>query len=300
MRTLLIINPISGRKAAHGFVFDIINHFSEHDVELTVITTRKPGDGTIIVQTKGENYDLVVCAGGDGTLNEVVVGLMRLKNPPRLGYIPAGTTNDFARSLRLPTDAKKATEIIIHGQPKSLDIGTFQDTHFIYSASFGFMTEVAYVTEQSKKNKLGRLAYILEGSKHILDHKSYQLSIDYEDGHLEGEYAFGAITNTYSLGGIIKYSPDQVDLSDGLFEVMLFKAPSSPLVLQQTFMKLINKNIDERYIDVFKARKISISSTSPINWCIDGEDGGCHNTVEITNRCRSIDIMCPMTECNHE
>ena len=293
IKTLLIINPKAGRVTAQGYLFEIVNFFSQNNMEVTVMPTQRRGDATKIARSTASQYDLVVSVGGDGTLNEVVVGLMGIEHPPTLGIIPAGTTNDFASSLKIPTDAKKAAEVIVNGHLLSLDTGDFQNTNFMYSATFGFLTEVSYMTDQKQKNIFGRFAYLLEGAKRIWYKRSYELSMDYDGQHLEGSFAFGAITNTYSLAGIIKYESEQINLGDGLFEVLLIKDPANVSILRSIFFKLINKQVDKRFVYLFHAANIKISCSKSIHWSIDGEDGGSHREVFIRNRCRSIDIMCP-------
>ncbi len=295
MHTLLIINPKAGRKAAQYNFNKVVKVFSQYGMDVTVVSTKCRKDATNITKSLASQYDLVVCMGGDGTLNEVVIGLMSLPvdERPKFGYIPAGTTNDFAKNLKIPTDANKAAEIIANGKVRSIDIGYFQNTNFIYSATFGFLTEVAYLTDQKKKNVLGKFAYFIEGIKRIWRNNSYEITMEYDGHRIEGNFAFGAITNTLSLAGLIKFDPKKINLDDGLFEVILIENPKKTSILRMTFAKLMQNKIDKNLVHLITASNIKITSKNPIAWCIDGESGGDFTDVMIENKMRSIEVISP-------
>lgn len=294
LKTLLIVNPMAGKARIESCLPDIAGTLTQSGMDVTVKLTQKKDDAKNIAAVIAGQFDLVVCAGGDGTLNEVVTGLMTLDKRPKLGYIPAGTTNDFAATLKIPKNVKKAVKLIISGKTRLLDIGAFQKGNFVYVASFGFMTEVSYATNQKDKNKLGKFAYFFEGAKRLGDNVSYKLKIEYDGLRMEGDFAFGAITNTYSMAGLIKFKPEEVNLDDGMFEVLLIQKPPHVSILRRIFInKLMNRKIDKNLVETFRASDIKITSAEPVPWCIDGESGGSHNEVIIKNRSRSLEMITP-------
>ena len=199
---LFVFNPRSGREQIKGHLMEILDIFSGAGYDIHVHATQKQGDAAEIVRRLGNRMHLIVCSGGDGTLNEVISGMMELKRTPLLGYIPAGSTNDFASSLKLPRQMGKAAEAIVKGKPFPIDIGTFcGDRHFVYIAAFGAFTEVSYQTSQDKKNRLGHQAYMLEGLKSLSAIRPCHMRVEWEEGTLEEDFVFGMVTNTVSVGG---------------------------------------------------------------------------------------------------
>ena len=225
-RMLMIVNPRSGKELMKGRLLDTLNIFCAAHYLPEVYVTQKEGDGTIQAETLCPDAELIVCCGGDGTLNNVVTGMLKRDRIPMLGYIPGGSTNDFARSLKLPADVLKAAERIVNGSLFPIDVGKFgEDRYFAYIAAFGAFTEISYETPQDIKNLLGHQAYLIECIKHLPTLKSHHLRIEWEDHVLEEEFVFGMITNTISVGGFKGLVTRDVSLNDGLFEVLLIRTP---------------------------------------------------------------------------
>ena len=291
-KILFIFNPRSGKAQIRNKLMDILDIFTKAGYELLVHVTQRTGDAMEAAAAYGDSVDLVVCSGGDGTLNETISGLMKLDNIPDLGYIPAGSTNDFASSLKISKSMVKAAEAAVFGEPFPIDIGCFcGDRHFVYIAAFGAFTEVSYLTPQDKKNVLGHQAYMLEGMKSLASIQSYELRIECEELTLEGEFIFGMITNSMSVGGFKGLVTQDVALDDGEFEVLLIRTPKTPLDLTNIINYMFLKEEPNEYVHKFRTRSLRILSKEPIDWVLDGEFGGTRREVNIINLKKRIRIM---------
>ncbi|MGI5891361.1 MAG: diacylglycerol/lipid kinase family protein [Bacillota bacterium] len=289
---MVIINPCAGKQQSKNKLFDLVNIFFRHGYEVTVFPTQGKNDATNIVKKNMSKYDLVICCGGDGTLNEVISGMMMHQKRPPLGFIPVGTTNDLATSLKIPKNMLKAAETIIEGKLFPYDIGMFnQKLYFDYVAAFGIFSDVPYNTSQQLKTSLGHLAYVLEGMKTFTKLPSYHMKIEY-DGHIiEDDFTFGAITNSLSMGGLVKYKQKYVQLNDGLFEMLLVKSPRNTLHLSSIITDLLRQQYDKDDVLLLHAAKINITSEQEVSWCLDGESGGWQKEVQIINQPRSINFL---------
>lgn len=292
---LMIVNPCAGQRHAVRALGAVIGVLQSGGYRCTVLLTEKSGDGTRLAQQYGGDYDVVVAVGGDGTLNEVVAGMHAGGFSTPLGYLPAGSTNDFASSLGLPGDMSDAAQIIAAGHPHALDVGEFNGRLFIYVASFGAFTRASYATPQSVKNSLGHLAYILEGMKDLPNIRSTHMRLQIDGGeHLEGDYIFGAVSNSTSLGGLLKLDPSVVDMNDGLLELLLIRLPVDLVELAQMLAALNSKRYDTSNCITFRsAHRIEIDADPKISWTLDGEraDGAAHITVR--NRHDAIQLFLP-------
>ena len=292
---LLIINPRSGREKIRLKLLDILDTYTGAGYQVQVYVTQKALDARAAVLKYGARKDLIVCSGGDGTLNEVISGMMELPKPVMLGYIPAGSTNDFASSLRLPRQMLPAAVNAACGVPYAIDIGRFcEGRYFVYVAGFGAFTEVSYLTPQDKKNLLGHQAYILEGVKSLASIKSYPMKITTPDETLEGEFIYGMVTNTISVGGFKGLVNQDVALNDGLFEVLLIRTPKTPLELSGIVTGLLMKEEEKsELVYKFKTSRLHIEAQEPVDWVLDGEFGGSRTEVSVENLPRQIEILCP-------
>lgn len=290
-KLLFIFNPRSGKGQIRNKLLDIIDVFVKGGYEVIVHPTQGPLDGCKMAQEMAGNVDLIVCSGGDGTLDEVVTGLMKAQADVPIGYIPAGSTNDFANSLEIPRDMVAAAKDILEGQLYSFDVGDFNNDTFVYVAAFGLFTDVSYQTDQNLKNLLGHLAYVMEGTKRIFDVKSYQVKIEANGTSYEGEYIYGMITNSHSVGGFKNLIGPGVEMNDGLFEVTLIKRPKNLLELNEIIAALLNAYDNTSLIDTFKADFLEIHSQESISWTLDGEYGGDHMDVKIKNKKQALDIV---------
>lgn len=297
-KLLFVFNPRAGKAKIKNKLCDIIDIFVKAGYEVTIYPTQQEGDAIQAVKNKKESYDLLVCSGGDGTLDEVVNGMTASDRQIPIGYIPAGSTNDFAGSLGIPKDMIKAAQIIVTGQDYACDIGSFNEESFVYIAAFGLFTDVSYETSQDIKNVLGHMAYILEGMKRLPAIRSYYLKVSYknEEGEkesIEDEFIFGMVTNSISVGGFKRITGEYVELDDGEFEVTLIKKPSNPLDINMIIAALINRNINTDYMYCFKTSRITFDSVKEIPWTTDGEFGGNHKHVRIKNKKQAVKIRIP-------
>ncbi len=289
-RLLFVYNPRAGKAQIRTKLADILDVFAAGDYEITIFPTRKHGDAEQIVEQRAGEYGLVVCSGGDGTLDEVVTGMMRSGYRVPIGYIPAGSTNDFGGSLSLPKKMVRAAEVIVGGRDFACDVGSFNKDVFVYIAAFGLFTDVSYETRQDVKNVLGHMAYILEGVNRLSAIKSYYMRAAYDGRVIEDDFIFGMITNSVSVGGFKNITGKNVKLDDGLFEVTLIKRPKNPVELSSIMVSLLNRNIDSSYMYCFRTAELTLESQNPVPWTLDGENGGTHTKVEIRNICKRIDI----------
>ena len=282
MKTLFIYNPNSGQKLIRIYLWDILNNLAKAEYDLKVYPTRKSGECLNYIKENGSKYDLVIVSGGDGTLNEAINGLMSLRKRPNLGYIPAGTTNDFGATHKIPRDMNKASKSIIEGKNiYKIDIGKFNDRYFDYVAAFGAFTDVAYNTPQDIKNRLGHLAYLVSGIEALKEIKPYKIHIKTEDIEIEDEFIYGMITNTYQVGGLYRFNKSHVKFDDGLFEVTLVKNVQDPLELAEMAASLAEENVKSEYVIRFKCKNISLISDKQLSWTLDGENGGRTDKAEI-------------------
>lgn len=291
-KTLFIVNPHAGKGYIKNHLLEITDILVKAGHEVTVYTTQSQGDAIRVTRERDKSYDLVICSGGDGTLDEVVTGMIQSGFRTDIGYIPAGSTNDFANSLKIPSIMKRAAEIVAAGHTFPCDVGMFNQDVFIYVAAFGLFTEVSYGTPQEMKNMLGHMAYILEGMKHLQNIKSYHMKVTYGEQVIEDDFIYGMITNSFSVGGFKNITRrNEVALNDGLFEVTLIKHPNNPIELNSILAALISEKIDTEYMYSFKADKLLIESDEEIAWTLDGEFGGNHTKITMENLKEAIDII---------
>lgn len=293
-KMLFIYNPKAGKARIRSKLLDIIDIFAKAGFEVTVYPTKAKGDGLAAVkeQTPGV-YDIIACSGGDGTLDEVVTGMMQCERKIPIGYIPAGSTNDFAHSLRIPKNMISAAQAVVDGKTFSCDVGAFNDDFFVYIAAFGIFTDVSYETPQDIKNLLGHMAYILEGMRRLSAIKAYKMKIESEELSVEGEFLFGMITNSTSVGGFKRITGKYVQLDDGVFEVTLIKKPANPIELNLIMAALINRSVNTDCMYCFKTKALKITSEEETAWTLDGEFGGRHTQIEICNKMQALDIKIP-------
>lgn len=290
-KLLFIYNPNAGTGMLKPKLSDVLDIFVKAGYEVTVYPTQKYHDALAKTLSYTEEYDLLVCSGGDGTLDEVVTGMARRVKQIPIGYIPAGTTNDFARSLHISKDVLEAADTSVNGTPFSCDIGVFNEDFFVYIAAFGLFTDVSYETKQSVKNVLGHLAYVLEGAKSIFNIPSYRVKVIHDDVVIEEDFMFGMVTNSRSVGGFQGIIGRDVVFDDGEFEVTLIKTPKNPLELNEIVASLLIRQIDSKHIYSFRTGKIHFESLEEIPWTLDGEFGGVHDVVDIVNRTQGLQIM---------
>lgn len=290
---LFVFNPKSGKAKIKNKLLGIVEAFVGAGYEVTIRPTQYPGEAVELIKNKKNEYDIVACSGGDGTLDEVVHGMLQAEKKVPIGYIPAGSTNDFARTLGIPKDMEKAAKVVVEGKSFLCDIGLLDEKPFVYVAAFGLFTDVSYETNQDIKNLLGHTAYILEGMKKIPSMSLFHMKVSYEDVVIEDDFLVGLITNSTSVGGFKTLDAAHVELNDGLFEVTLVTMPKSPLDWNQMLAALVDRNIKSENIICFKASHVVFESEKPVAWTRDGEYGGDHVTAEIKNIPKALEIKVP-------
>ncbi len=292
MKMLFVYNPKSGKGKIRNHLVDIIDVFIAAGYEVTVHSTQFHGDAVDIVKNREKGrYDMIVCSGGDGTLDEVVTGMIESGENIPIGYIPAGSTNDFAKSLEISSDMLEAAKDIVNGKPFVCDVGEFNGKTFVYVMAFGLFTEVSYATDQALKNLIGHAAYLLEGAKSLASIKAYRMKIESEERVVGGDFIYGMISNSTSVGGFKNLAVKDVEFNDGKFEVVLIKKPNSLTELSETVQALLQQSFDSPCIQSFKTDRITIYSDSEFNVTLDGEFGGTHTEAVIENVQNAITIM---------
>lgn len=289
-KLLFIYNPKAGRAAIGNHLGDIVDIFTKNCYEVTIYPTQCSGDGEAKVKERCKDFDRIVVSGGDGTLDEIVTGIMDIDVSVPIGYIPAGSTNDFARSLGLPKMMKKSADIAVTGRDFQCDIGRFNDRYFVYVAAFGLFTDVTYVTDQNLKNRIGYAAYLAEAVKRLKSLEVIPLKVTYDDNVICDNFLVGMITNSDSVGGIKGITGPDVKLDDGLFEVLLVKAPNSLMDLNLIPPAILDRRIKSDCVISFKCSKIEIESDEPISWTLDGEFGGRVDKACIMNINQGLNI----------
>ncbi|MDE7232977.1 MAG: YegS/Rv2252/BmrU family lipid kinase [Lachnospiraceae bacterium] len=290
---LFVYNPRAGKAQIRSNLLDIIDTFVKAGYEVTAYPTQAPGDAVKAVQERRGGYEIVACSGGDGTLDEVVTGMMKSKERLPIGYVPAGSTNDFANSLGIPKSMLRAADVVVNGRTFACDVGKFNGGTFIYVAAFGIFTDVSYGTPQDTKNVLGHAAYLIEGVKRLPSVRAYPLKITCNEEVIEGEFLYGMITNSHSVGGFRGITGQNVALDDGLFEVTLIRKPSNPLDINNIIRALVDKRVKSEYIYTFTTESMKVESEEPVAWTLDGEFGGEHCKVQIENWHRALEIRVP-------
>ena len=280
-KLLFIVNPRAGKTKSTAPLFDAVAAFSRAGYLVRVFVTEAGGQARDIAAKWGGQYDLVVCAGGDGTLNETISGLMQLEQRPPLGYLPNGSTNDFAASLHLHTTVATAARAVAGGVPYSLDIGRHNDRYFAYVASFGAFTRSSYSASQAAKNALGHFAYILEGLGDLDSLRPYRCAIDADGEHFEGDFIFGAVCNSTSLGGLVKLDPKHVSMDDGTLELLLLRMPKTALDLQNLITAMTRMQYDYPGVIFRHVKNVVLTTGENISWSLDGEYAASAPRVEI-------------------
>ena len=288
---LLIYNSRAGKGSFLTRLPEVIDMFVKGGFRVEVYPTQAAGDAIEKVSHIPGYISLVVAAGGDGTLDEVVTGLLKSGRDVPLGYIPVGSTNDYAASLKLSFNVLEAVGDILGGEPQAVDMGEFNNEIFVYVAAFGAFTDVSYDTNQDMKNLFGHIAYIMEGVRRIGDIKSYDLRVEVDGELHEGSYIYGMVTNSVSVGGFKGITGKNVLLDDGVFEVLLIHTPKNVLELQEIVTTLLSGNMDSSLIEFYRTDQVRFWSKEEISWTMDGEYGGAHSYVDIRNRHQCVRII---------
>lgn len=284
-KLMLIANPFSGRGFTKLSLFDVIHTFSKAGYVVTVYMPDPEHDLTIsgLSRQYASEYDLVVCMGGDGTLSDTAFGMMLGGQVPPLGYIPLGSTNDMATTLAMPRQPSAAAQAILDGVPTPHDMGYYDGKYFTYVAAFGAFTAVTYLTPQKSKNLFGRAAYIVEALGYLPEIKPVHTRVEYDDGVIEGDFVFGAVSNSNSIAGIFKLDDKIVSLNDGLFEVILIRTPMDLAGLSDIIDNVLTKTYISDKIVLLHTSRARFLFDAPVSWTRDGESGGEYTDVTMEN-----------------
>lgn len=295
-KLLLILNPRAGQRRANRYLPEIIRLFIDHGYICEAFVTGSSGEATrYLAQHKQHSYNMIVCAGGDGTLNETIAGMLAAGMRCPLGYIPCGTTNDYAASIGLSSDVQQAALDIMEGRAQTIDIGAFNGRNFVYTATCGAFAKTSYSTPQMAKNLLGHVAYILEGVRDLSAIRPIHMRVTSGDVALEDDFLFCSITNSTSVGGILKLDTQLVALNDGKFEVTLVRNPTTPTQLSSILVGLTTQNVPNDMIHFFSASSLHVACDSAVEWTLDGEREPATDAVELVNLHSAVRIMVPRT-----
>ena len=296
-KLLLVLNPCAGQRKVKKYLADIIDIFNRAGYTVTVHITEKSGDGEAAVIRYAAETDIVVCCGGDGTFNETISGVLKSGAQIPIGYIPSGSTNDFAASLHLSTDILQAARDIVSGEAISFDVGCFEGRYFSYVASFGAFTKASYATPQQLKNMLGHTAYILSGIQELSQIKAHHLRFEFPDGNtIEDDFIFGAISNSTSVGGILTLSDNKVDLCDGRFELLLIRAPKDLPELTECIQALKRQTYDCSMLTFINTEQVKIVAPAEMDWTLDGEWEQGHPYIEAKCLHRAVQVYRPKVQ----
>ncbi|MEE1029170.1 MAG: YegS/Rv2252/BmrU family lipid kinase [Agathobacter sp.] len=290
-KLLFVFNPRSGKGQIKPHLVEIVDTMVKAGYEVTIYTTQSQGDAIEKVKNEACKYDRIVCSGGDGTLDEVVTGMQQSDVDIPIGYIPAGSTNDFANSLGIPKNMVDAAAVAVSDNPFKCDVGYFNGDTFVYVAAFGLFTAVSYQTSQQLKNILGHAAYILEGAKSLHEIPKFNIQVEYDGRIFQDTFIYGMVTNSISVGGFKGMTGPDVELDDGVFEVTLIRAPRNPIELNEILASLTNLIDDTEMIYSFKTSEIHFTSKDKVTWTLDGEYGGEYDDLTIKNLNKQITIM---------
>lgn len=291
-KLLLIVNPCAGQKKAKKLLAEIIDIFNRAGFTVITHITSGTGDGRNACIQYADQVERIVCCGGDGTFNETVSGVLKSGRDIPIGYIPAGSTNDFATSLGLSADVLEAARDIVDGEPQRLDVGLFGERHFSYVASFGAFTRTSYTTPQSMKNLMGHAAYVLSGIQELSQIRSHPVRLALSDGTvIEDEFIFGAISNSTSVGGVLTLAPERVDMADGKFELLLIRMPKDLFELSDCVRALQQKTYNCEMITLLDTPRVTVTAPEEMPWTLDGEQEQGHRLVEISCLERAIRVF---------
>jgi len=290
-KLLFIMNPYAGQKKANKVLPEILMLFAEAGYEINISMTTGPGNATKLAAERGGRADLVVCCGGDGTLNETITGLLKAGLDVPVGYIPSGTTNDFASSLKLSHNPVQAAKDIIEGSPVAYDVGKFGERYFCYVASFGAFTKSSYAVPQTVKNALGHTAYILGGISVLSQIRNEHIRMEIDGEVVEEDFLFGAICNSTSIGGILTLPPDRVDMGDGVFEVMLIRAPRNINEISECILAVQNQAFNCGMITFRPAKTVKITADPFMAWTLDGEKADGYQEITVENLHHAVRIV---------
>lgn len=290
---LIIVNPCAGKGKINKYIPQICENLEKQGFELEVKYTSKNNNGEQIIENYERYIDTVVVCGGDGTLNEVISGIVKCNKKINLSFIPLGTTNDFARTVKMPKNVLKLSKNISKYDKQNIDVGKFNDKYFYYVAAFGLLTNVSYTTRQSEKNKYGRFAYYKEALKSLKNIKSYKATIVTDNEIIKDEFIYGGISNSVSIAGFKWFKRNNFCINDGIFEIILIKKPHNMIDLIKDVFSILRKEYDQKNVYCIKSKHLKIDFTEDVEWTLDGECGGKAHEVVIENYNNKVRLLVP-------
>ena len=290
-KMLFVMNPFAGQRRANRFLPDIISLYNRAGYDVTTYMTGGPGEAVQVVERLAPQMDLIVACGGDGTMNETISGILRSGADVPIGYIPAGSTNDFASSLGLSANIMQAAQEVLEGTPQPYDVGDFGGRYYSYVASFGAFTRTSYATPQTIKNALGHTAYLLEGIQELSQIRKEHIRMEIDDMVVEDDFLFGAISNATSVGGILTLDPKQVDLSDGKFEILLVRAPRNLTEISECIQAVQSQKYNCAMITFRAASQVRVYASEEMPWTLDGEKEMGRSCIDVRNLHHAVRLM---------
>ena len=290
---LIIVNPCAGRGKVNKYIPDICDNLEKQGYELEVIYTSENNNGEKIIENYIRYIDAVIVCGGDGTLNEVINGIIKCNKKINVTFIPFGTTNDFAKTLKIPRNAYKLSKKLSKYREIDTDIGSFNNKYFYYVAAFGACTKVSYTTKQKEKNKFGRFAYYRAGIKELKKLRTYQATIVTDNEIIKDEFVYGGVSNSISIGSFKWFKKNEFSINDGLFELVLIKKPKNKLGLLKIFVSILRNKYDQKTIYYMKTKHLQIDFEENVEWTLDGEYGGAEKHILIQNNRKRIGLLIP-------
>lgn len=290
-KMLFIINPVTAKAMISPHMVDILDIFIKGGYDVTTYITQDKDDTKRTAAERAHEFDTIVCAGGDGTLNGVISGLLDLEKKPTLGYIPSGTTNDFANSWGIPRNPLEAAKNIVNFDPIDIDVSVFCGRPFVYVAAFGAFTAVSYETPQAAKKMFGHSAYLAGGIKSLSTIRPKHMKITHEGGVIEGDFLYGMVSNTRSVGGFPLKMKDAISISDGLMELILIRDAKMPGDQMKMLGAVLAQDTNSEYISFVHTSRVTFESSEEIPWTVDGEFGGNVTKGEIYVREKAIKMF---------
>lgn len=292
-QVLLIINPNAGKGNVQRRIPYIKRDLENTGYDVDIVYTKKKVPAKEIIREYHKKADIIICCGGDGTVNDLVSSVMELEDKPEITFIPLGTVNDFARTIGLSRKRFYMPSILKKYTRRKIDIGKFNKKYFNYVAAFGAFTKVSYVTSQKLKKYFGKWAYFIVAIKYFFKIKTYKINIDIDGKKIEKECIYGSISNSKSIGGFQWFRKRDIALDDGKFEIILINKPKHKIQYISMVFDILLKRYQSKNFFYSQGSKIEITTEKNLSWTIDGEFGGMAKEIKVENCKQAVTFIIP-------